>query len=486
MVKRLVTALLLITGLLFNAISQNVEGINARIDGMGGSGLTSDLGWAVGHPTGIANFPDQMQGTIYTTPIPDIGETYGAVIAVKGFGEKFRLGVTFNERIHMSYSFYKDGGLILDATHINGDNNADKFAMIPSVALCWKFNDDFKFGVSSFFEGQSYENLTTQRFKYPKVGGDSAEVSFIHNEIGKRISVWGFVAEAWLKIGGLYLRPTIKFGVPGIYGEEETDFQTQLKKSLQSTPAAAGTTFPDAINEKYSWECPEAMLINGGVLFVAANDNIEFDWGVWYGEKTYQFKKNIEEDTADIDASGNASNQRVGTKPKIESHRISRGIDYFIGVLPSFSDNFYFAPEYDGGFGWSKAKEPDIAADSNFFYMYHNFRLGIEKNIPDFWIFDQISFRSGLVAYWTKEWRSIKNGGFDGNVNSDENMPWGSFFWGSNFGKKQAKVAGGIGFKKARGYFDLSIDFIKWKQGIVKGPPSAMATIGMDFGRKEW
>lgn len=484
MVKKLF-AILLLTGFCFAVFSQNVEGINARIDGMGGSGMTADLGWSVGHPCQIGKFPNQFQGTIYTTPIPDIGETFGAIIAVLAFGDIVRLGFTFNERIHMPYGFYKDGGFYLEAKHINGDNAADKFAMVPSLSLCFQFNSDFSLGIGGYFEGQGYDVTEDNVFRYaPASGGDSITVNWAHNEIKKKIRVYGVVIDGWFAIGGLHVRPEFTYGFPAIQGQETGNYITKLERSLQANPAAAGATF-DGIEEDITWSSPNTRLIKTGILMWAANDNFEVDWGVWYQQKSYQFTKDVINDTVTLDATGNRTYNGPARGVEAESHRNSTSIDYFIGLAPAFADNFTFAPEYDGGFGWGKFKDPDIAADSSFFHMYHNFRLGIEKHIADFWFFDRLTFRSGVVAYWTKEWRYIENGGFDGTTTSDENMPWGSFFWGSEFGKKQAKVAGGIGLKKGRGQFDVSVDFLKWKQGVVSGPPSAMATINIDFGRNK-
>ena len=145
----------------------------------------------------------------------------------------------------------------------------------------------------------------------------------------------------------------------------------------------------------------------------------------------------------------------------------------------------YFSPEYNGGIGWYTANDPDLPPDTTFLFMYHNFRLGIEKCIDDFWWFDRLALRCGMAGQWNKQWRYVDN--FD-NVTgtSNESIPWKSFFWGSDFTKKEAKVSGGFGVSRGRGTFDISCDFLKWQRtGVLTGPSAAMATITVDFSRKK-
>ncbi len=122
--------------------------------------------------------------------------------------------------------------------------------------------------------------------------------------------------------------------------------------------------------------------------------------------------------------------------------------------------------------------------DTTFTYMYHNFRLGVERPIGNVWFFDEFVPRCGISAQWNKEWRSVKD--FSETISQDdESMPWKSFFWGSDFTKKEAKITGGFGLKKGRGTFDISCDFLKWQgQGVLSGPAAAMATMTVDFSRQ--
>jgi hypothetical protein len=114
--------------------------------------------------------------------------------------------------------------------------------------------------------------------------------------------------------------------------------------------------------------------------------------------------------------------------------------------------------------------------------MYHNFRLGIEKTSKNGRIFDEFSWRIGMVAYWFKEIRKIKN--YPGIPNSDESKAWKSYLWGSDYPYKQAKITAGVGLKKGRASLDVSVDFLKWKGiGIFAGPAVGLATLSVDFGK---
>lgn len=486
-ILRKIALLSLVISIPYCVHSQNLEGINARADGMGSVYLRDDLGWTVGKPSMVADFPDQIQGSIYTTPIPDVGETYGNIIAIKSIGDYTRFGIIFNERIHMPYGFYKEGAFYLEGKHIPG-GMWDPYINIPGFVLAAKFNDNVSLGISGFFENTSYGIHERHVFTYFPADGispdDSTPVYWEHNKIDKKVINNVFIIDGRFKAGGLQIRPMFKYGFPTIKGNETGNYISQLEKSLQANPADSSATF-EGLEEDITWSSPNTYLLKGGVFLWANNDNFEIDWGVWYEEISYQFAKDVRNDTVTLDAIGNRLYEGLARRREHESERRYRSVEYLIGISPNYSDNLFIKLEYDGGFGWFEAKDPDILADTSFFHMYHNFRAGLEKGIPDFWFLDNLYFRTGVVAYWTKEWRSIENGGFDGTVTSSENLPWGSFYWGSAFGRKQAKVTGGIGLQKGRGQLDLSVDFLKWQGGLISGAPAAMATISVDFGRRD-
>lgn len=478
MLKKLCAAILL-AGFSFTVYSQNVEGINARIDAMAGCGMISDIGWAIGEPVGIINYPDLLSASLYATPIPDVGESFGAIIGVKSLGEHMRVALTLNDRMQMPYAFYKDGGYYLNAKHINGDNHAEKFPMYPSVAFAVKFNDDFSFGLGGWAEGQRYTLEETKKFGYG--AGPNDTVTYMHNELDKRIGYYGFVVDGWVALGGLHIRPSFKLGLPFMSGREEDDMMTSLKSKLAVNPASGPL---QAVDHDIEWEMPEGMKLGASALawFLAGDHEIAF--GLWYSDLKYQFQMTTKLDSVQLTANGavDPSVDVHTTTVDKRSNRHMMDLFWFVGISPAFADNLIFAPEYNGGWGTFEAKDPATPMDTSWIHTFHNFRLGIEKGIPDVWIFDKLFVRSGVVMYLAKEYRTITDGD-ESTTESVEDIPWASYFWGSEFGRKQAKLAGGLGIKKARCEFDVSVDFLAWKgQGIIAGPNCAMVTLKVDFG----
>lgn len=481
--KKIVLLVLFIFYLPFVVLSQNLEGINARVDAMGGVFSMDDPGWAIGSPSLMANVPDILHGSIFINAVPNlgegdnIGETYGGILLVKSLGEIIRLGFTLNERRYMPVAFYESGSRFLNFGG-EGASQLDSMIMVPSVSLAFKINDNINFGFGGFFKSFGYNGERKSSESYVAANGtDTLSVNYIHDELDKKIAVYGFVFDALLSFGGFQIRPSIMYGIPTIKGTEKTDFISKLESSLSSRPAASGTVF-EGNTKDMKWESPNTRLLKGGAVFVIGSDNLKLNIGGFYQEKNYQFKWTGIKDSVNLDATGARTFEDKQTEVS-SSERSERGIDYFIGLSPSFADNFIFHPEYDGGIGWMDGKQPGITADSSLFYMYHNLRLGVEKAIPDFWIFDNIFLRAGVVGFWSKAWQTIEN---SQTLNVDEDLPWSFNFYGVNHGRKQAKVSGGLGVKKGRGQFDVSVDFLQWKQGIIVGAPAAIASVSIDFG----
>jgi hypothetical protein len=163
----------------------------------------------------------------------------------------------------------------------------------------------------------------------------------------------------------------------------------------------------------------------------------------------------------------------------------SKWVEWWFALVPTYGDGLYLSPEYDGGVGIYRANGPVSPPDQDTtqIVMYHNFRLGIEKVIKSNGIFDEVSWRVGMVAAWVKEVRKIKDIAVDIS-NSNEGFPWKSYLWGADFGRKEAKITTGIGLKKGRVAFDVSVDFLKWTGiGIFAGPAVCIATMNVDFGK---
>ena len=111
---------LLISFFISNVFSQNIEGVNARLDAMASSAAADDIGWAIMHPASIFKFPNHFQGTICLMDIPGIGKTYGTVFIIVRFTEFLYMGVTHNNRTMLGGGFYDEGCHFLNAPHLDG------------------------------------------------------------------------------------------------------------------------------------------------------------------------------------------------------------------------------------------------------------------------------------------------------------------------------------------------------------------------------
>jgi len=481
MLKKLLT-IVGVSALCFSAAAQNIEGVNARLDAIAGSGPSDDIGWTIKHPASIYAYPNTWQGTICLMPLPGIDRTFGAIIGIVKFSELFYAGVTLNNRLEMPASFYSEGALIMKPNQIDGEDYAKGFPNLPQVNLCFKFSDNFKLGLGGIFEGASYSYKATKKLPYATASG-SDTIKYTEEHGKKTVRNVGFNVEARVTLGSLTWYPQFIMEFPTIGGEETYNTLTEAKAKLAQINASGPLPAPVS-DLSLTWESKQGKLMRGASYFWTDIGNTFWITGIIYTNKRYQFNKNTDILTQTLNADGSvATTDRDETYDSLPSDRNNNMIDFFIGCIPSFSDNLYFAPEYDGGIGIFKAKDPDMPADTNFLSMYHNFRLGIEKVVKSMWIFDEVAFRCGMMAQWNKEWRYVDN--FDNLTEvSEEAFPMKSFFWGSDFAKKEAKITGGFGFKKSRGTFDISCNFVEWKgQGIIAGPTAAMATLTVDFGR---
>lgn len=487
MVKRL-GVIVTVLSFSFSAVAQNIEGVNARIDAMGGSGPIDDIGWTISHPASLYAFENQFQGSICISPIPGLGETYGSIIGIAALTKNLFAGITLNDRVMMpagqASGFYTEGcNLIanhqMNGNPPNGDDNAKQFPNLPNVNVCWKINDNLKLGIGAYFEGTSYSLKETEKFGYTSTAGPDT-VLFEHNQIGKKVRNDGGSIEARITFGGITLYPQFRAGLPRISGTDEKKLLPALQSAL---PGANSTTPIDVADSTYTFSSAQGLYLRTGSHIWTDIGKTLVIGGVFYTNKRYQFSRVINTNTASL--TNGAEPVVNATSETLTPDHNWKMFDWWFALVPTFGDGLYFAPEYDGGVGIYRGNGPVSPPDQDTtqIFMYHNFRLGIEKINKNSWIFDEFSWRVGMVAYWFKEIRKIKDLPPDIS-NSNESMPWKSYLWGSDFPYRQAKITAGVGIKKGRAAFDVSVDFLKWKGiGIFAGPAVGLATLTVDFGK---
>ncbi len=433
MIKRIVAALVVL-GLVTAAYTQNIEGVNARLDGMGGSGLPDDIGWSIGNPRAISSFPDVIQGSAVISEIDGLGSVFGRMVLIKSIGEHFLFGLTANNGSVLWGDYYNIAKTL-------GVETGSKIVDIPHLSLCAKINDDFSVGIGGFSE--VYHRYYTKK--------DTVNNVTIDTSCTRKMVNWGGTVDAKLTLGPLTLVPIFTFGKP---------YLSWITEEKGTNPSKTELVVKD------SW------FFRGGTMAWWDIGNTWWIVGGWYRQENYRFNLNK---TVDF------------------SNRTDRFIDWFVGFQPSFSDDLFLGPEYDGGVAiysieptkLNQADSVSELADTTVFYVYHTFRLGIEKSVDKVWIFDELAFRAGMVYRIDKEVRRYKSA--DGDIYEEEELYeiWENFY----NDLKEAdgmKLTLGLGVTKGRATFDISAELLEWKSsGILSGPTASMATLTVDISSKK-
>ena len=258
-------AVIAVLSLSFSAVAQNIEGVNARLDGMAGSGASDDIGWTIRHPASLFNYPNHYQGTICLMDIPGIGKTYGAVIGIVQFSELFYAGIVLNNRIVMGNGFYEEGAHFLNATHINGADNASGFPNIPAVNFCLKLSDNIQFGLGGYFEGAAYDLKDEKKLPYDTLAGAVQDtIIYFHEHDNKRLRNMGVNFEIRFKVGGWTIYPQILVGFPQMKGAENYDTLDGAMKYIAMDNAVSPQQYT---NLRHTFSSPEGLYLRGGSYF---------------------------------------------------------------------------------------------------------------------------------------------------------------------------------------------------------------------------
>ena len=474
-------ALCVLSGELF---PQNIEGVNARLDAMGGSAAADDIGWTIGHPASIYKFPNTFQGSVNLITSDLKERTYGAIVGIVRFNDFLYAGVTFNNKLMMGwyekgYRFYSLGFDFINRPYIIYDSLPN----IPQVNLCLKLNDKLQIGIGGYFEYSKYEYKATKMRHYNTTTGNDT-IFYEENHDNKTLRNVGFNIESRITLNSLTIYPQIMVGFPEIDGSESYNELDGAKQYFNN--AIDVDTFS---NLTIKYLSPQGFFLRGGSYFWADIGKTFWKTGVIYTNKRYTFNKKTDILTQSLNTDGTVANTVLDSVyDSIPFENKFHFFDFFLSFVPKFSDNLYFSPEYNGGIWWHDhtGEEPTMPPIYTFFYMYHNLRLGIEKVKDGFWFFDEIAFRCGIKAQWNKRWRHIEDYSYDSTSVGDESLPWESFFWWSDFKKKEARVSGGFGLKKGRGTFDVSCAWLYWQgKSVLTGPSAAIATLTVDFSRRK-
>lgn len=475
----------------FSSYAQNIEGVNARLDGMAGSGATDDIGWTISSPADIYKYPNQAQGTICLMPIPGVGKTYGDIVGIVALSSQFYAGLTLNDRMWMpagdATGFYADAAKLMNVLVSESADGAKGFPNFPQANLCWRINDNFQVGTGGFFENASYSKKMNKQFVYaPAVAGADSIADYDQEMSDMSIRNNGFILDGRLTFGSITINPYFLKGIPLINGKQTSNLVSGLRTSLQSSNAAAAIPVTDT---NLTFSSKQGELLKAGSNFWFDNGKILLIGGIFYTNKRYQFDKTTVVTSANLNPDGTGASTTLPSSDLLTVDNNWKMLDWWFAAQPVYADGLYFSPEYDGGYGWFTGEDPALYPKVKYIKIYYNFRLGVEKIRKHVWIFDECALRCGFMAQWNKELRTVYNP--DNTTNTtEESPPWSSFFWGADFNNKHAKITGGLGLKIGRGSFDVSVDFLDWGgasggSGTFSGPPAALATLGVDFGKSK-
>lgn len=439
--------LVLVTGVILAHVhAQNLEGVNARLDGMAGAGVPDDIGWCSMQPRNFIKYPDYIQGSIRVKDYWDAEETFGRIILLKSIGERAVIGLTMNNDLEIWGNFYGRGTEFLDAEFgLNpGSYTSNSLPILPHIGASFKITDDINVGVIGF--GEIIKSETEVPYDLAGTKIDSVK--------SRRLSNFGLSVDANIGLGKFGFAPRFTFGIPAVDGED------------RRTDAGVVNGFDFTSEEKLM------LRFGSAAWFVGFKLPIVF--GIWGKIERYQFSRTPVlagslVDTAKVKSAFYKNNYVFG----------------FLGTEIHMNDNFMYTPEYNfwmGKFYTTGADEQIIALDTTFRVLEHVFRQGFEGRVKGKRFFNEIAGRAGLV-YKIKSFKTtyIDSNGNELYINKPIIETYDKFD-----GPSGMKITAGFGLTKRRVTIDVSADLIEWQDGsgsIVNGPRAAMATLTIDIAR---
>lgn len=484
-----VLAAIAVLGVFYSTMGQNIEGVNARLDAMGGCGVIGDIGWTIGKPSSLYGYADQVQASALIITIEGMGKTYGSIIAIKSIGEHFFIGMTMNGRKAMSGRFYSKAIEYGDF----GENfnfltqSGLYFPVYPHLNINIKPSDNLSIGVGGYFEHSKHDEEIMKNFvyNYENTNGDTVENLMNYDSTKfKQYTGIGIIADARIWFGGFKLNPEFKIFIPKLDGKVTRNQGEKFNKNHNVTQA---DTIVDIEDNAKTTDLTKNMFLRAGLKFSGTIAETFWIIGLWYRTERFEIERNITSYSTIMDYNTPYVTSTISTSSKFHAHKKTR-YDWWIGAQPSFSDNLIICPEYSGFVQtYEITPSSGFSEDTTTVRIKHKFRLGAEQSVKDFWIFKELLLRMGFNYYLTRDYWKNKNG-LNAIDSTFENVYWP---YSSNNDLdltddgKGAKVTAGFGLKGKRGTFDLSFDILNWSNTGITGPGAAIATCGLYFGRKK-
>ena len=479
-----VLAALAVLGVFYSAMGQNVEGVNARLDAMGGCGVIGDIGWTIGKPSSLYGYADQVQASALIIDIEGMGTTFGSIIAIKSIGEHFFVGATMNGRRAMSGSFYTKAITFGNFTENFGSMSqlGMFFPVYPEINFCLRPNDNLSIGLGGYFEYSKFNDDKTKNMVYNYENTNLDTVNNLMNydsTVSRKYYGIGIVADARIWFGSFKINPEFKIFMPNLDGRIETNSNDNFDTTHNVTESMNVVSLDD---HTVTTSLKNNLFLRVGAKFSNTFNETFWILGLWYKTERFEMTRttNINGTILDYDIQNAYSSS---TTDSTWLHN-KTSYDWWLGCQPKFSDNLTICPEYSGFVMVStKTPPPGATQDSTLIRVKHKFRLGMEMSVKGFWIFEEFLPRMGFNYYLTRDLYDNMN---DDSSSENTYLPYSS---NNDFDLaddgKGAKITAGFGLKGKRGTFDLSLDVLSWKTTGLSGPGAAIATFGLDFGRKK-
>jgi hypothetical protein len=487
----------------FSLYAQNVEGVNARIDAMGGCGVIGDIGWTVGKPCKINAYPNNVQASAVIMDLEGSAQTYGQIIAIKSFGDHFFAGLTMNDKRAMSGTFYKvamyEYGFL---ENFQSMKLGRWFPNWPHLNLCLKPNDNFVIGLGGFFEHSKYEEKKRKEFRYNYV--DPIDSTKLLNNVFKFDSTitreyigFGVNIDAmiWFGESGIKLNPEFRAFFPKLDGDRASNCADNFDTSHNIIDFKIHPTSIDTIDtlstlnvydKAQSTDLGKNYYLRAGTKLSGTIGETFWIGGVWYKSEQFELKRDSIFDS--LVMVHNAKDTMYSRDLHEVMYFKKTCFDWWLGCQPSFSDNLIFCPEYSGGVYFYNKEYPLVdTRDTSVIVIKHKFRMGVEGSIKNFWIFKELLPRFGLTFTATREISDYQIFDSGDSTLTQEDISWPYITnWDQDLASsgKGAKVSAGFGVRGKRSTLDLSFDVLEWREGAIVGPQAAIVTFTLNLAKK--
>ncbi len=491
MFKKLFIASIISCCCVFITEAQDIEGVNARLDALGGAGVPSDFGFVIDRPLKCVDWADRVQGTGIMKKITGLETHFGSIIATKSIiKDRFAIGLTFNNKPEMPgafYSNYADDPYLADVINFDKQNvMLEKFANYPRLLLGFKINDNFQFGLGSFLEYSKFDGLEESEHTYALTTGPTDSVSImVDTTVDYKYIGAGGILDFKIKIGNFGINPEFKFFIPKLEGIRTSDAKDKINNNSN---LADTNTFTNTDWTFKTTGIKKNIRGKAGMKLMGKIKDAFVIGGLWYETKRYNYERTLAQnsitlgpgiqDTSDISYVIN------GGEDVYEENQILfwGGFEYKIKKF----DNLYFSPDYVGKWRqWSTSHITGTHGDTIFTVRDHKFRFAVEKPCKGFWIIEEFVPRMGLTYLHSRRTKEVIKVIDGKKVTIIENFPVSTNFKNLSAQDPGLKLSMGFGLEGKYAFLDFSADVLNYENGLLIGPKAALITLTVfHSGRK--